>query len=367
MLSATVRVRTYELDSFGHVNNSVYLNYFEEARAEYLLQLGVSFDDFAKAGCQLVIVESYVKYISPARYAISGEYWQDWQAEEWTIAKARQTLAETKPDVFQLRDVPNARLYAAVAAQKMLSAPDCPATIGELREQLNCIENDGIEPEDLFAIGDDLPYNVVVSYAASGKKHCFDVHFIRCGVNQKEASAPLSRADAASSENFARFTNNPLRETFTANLIPELRKRAQEKLPDFMIPSAFVLLEALPMTPNGKLDRNRLPAPDAARPETAAGYTPPRNEIEAQIAALWTGLLGVERVGIRDNFFDLGGHSLLATQLVSRLSAAFSVAIPLGVLFEYPTIAAFSAWHGAFRMASETAAWVDSSREEGLL
>jgi acyl-CoA thioester hydrolase len=67
-LSATVRVRTYELDSFGHVNNSVYLNYFEEARSEYLKQLGISFDDFARVGCQLVIVESYVKYLSPARY-----------------------------------------------------------------------------------------------------------------------------------------------------------------------------------------------------------------------------------------------------------------------------------------------------------
>ena len=68
MLSATVRVRTYELDSFGHVNNSVYLNYFEEARAEYLRQLGISFDDFARTQTQLVIVESSVKYLSPARY-----------------------------------------------------------------------------------------------------------------------------------------------------------------------------------------------------------------------------------------------------------------------------------------------------------
>ena len=77
MLTATVTVRTYELDSFGHVNNSVYLNYFEEARAEYLKQLGISFDDFARTQTQLVIVESYVRYVSPARYGetlrIDGE------------------------------------------------------------------------------------------------------------------------------------------------------------------------------------------------------------------------------------------------------------------------------------------------------
>ena len=88
MLTATVKVRTYELDSFGHVNNSVYLNYFEEARSEYLKQLGISFNDFARTQTQLVIVESYVKYVSPARYGetlrIDGEV-REFKAAALTI------------------------------------------------------------------------------------------------------------------------------------------------------------------------------------------------------------------------------------------------------------------------------------------
>ena len=304
-------------------------------------------------------------------YARADKIWQNWQTENWNIARTRQTLAETNPDILELRDVPNARLCSFVQSQTLLFGADCLATVGELRERLQQTETDGIEPEDLFAIGDDLPYDVTVSYAASGKLDGFDVRFSRCGmdIDSGGASAPFVREMAEATDDFAQFTNNPLRETFAANLTPELRKLAQVKLPDYMIPAAFVLLEALPLSPNGKLDRSRLSAPDAARPDWSAGYLPPRNEDEIEIAALWTGLLGVERIGIQDNFFALGGHSLLATQLVSRLSAAFSVAAPLSIIFDYPTIAAFSGWLGAFRMASETAAWfgADGAREEGLL
>ena len=107
------------------------------------------------------------------------------------------------------------------------------------------------------------------------------------------------------------------------------------------MPAAFVLLESLPTTPNGKIDRKRLPTPNATPAERTKGYTAPRNETEKEIAALWAGLLGVATVGIQDNFFELGGHSLLATQLVSRLGALCCMAVPLGVVFEYPTIAAF--------------------------
>ena len=121
------------------------------------------------------------------------------------------------------------------------------------------------------------------------------------------------------------------------------------------------------MTPNGKIDRKRLPAPDAAPAERTTGYAPPRNETETEIAGLWAGLLGVATVGNQDNFFDLGGHSLLATQLVSRLGALCSMAVPLGVVFEYPTIAAFSDWLQAVRASLQAESTFEGDREEGLL
>ena len=121
-----------------------------------------------------------------------------------------------------------------------------------------------------------------------------------------------------------------------------LRNRLRSRLPAFMVPSDFVVLGSMPRTPNGKIDRARLPPPDGTRPEREASYEAPRNPIEQALAALWEELLGVPRVGIRDGFFELGGHSLLATRLVSRARSRFAVELPLRALFEHPTVADFA-------------------------
>jgi acyl carrier protein len=121
--------------------------------------------------------------------------------------------------------------------------------------------------------------------------------------------------------------------------IGEFREYLRQKLPEYMIPSAFVFLEFLPLTPNGKVDRKALPVPDQSRPELQASYQAPRTPVEELLAEIWTEVLRAERIGIHDNFFDLGGHSLLATQVVSRMRRALQLEIPLRALFETPTVA----------------------------
>jgi len=123
------------------------------------------------------------------------------------------------------------------------------------------------------------------------------------------------------------------------DLLAALRSR----LPDHMIPSRFVSLESLPLTPNGKLDRAALPAPEGSRPELARAYVAPRTPVEQALAEAWEEALGVERVGVEDNFFDLGGHSLLATQMISWVRETFEVEVPLRDLFEHPTVAGLAA------------------------
>jgi amino acid adenylation domain-containing protein/thioester reductase-like protein len=123
----------------------------------------------------------------------------------------------------------------------------------------------------------------------------------------------------------------------------ELRTFLGAKLPDYMVPAAFVPLAALPLTPNGKVDRNALPAPDAGRPDLAAAYQAPRTPTEGKLAALWTDVLRLDRVGLHDDFFELGGHSLLATQILTRVRADFGVEVPLRRFFEAPTVAALAA------------------------
>ncbi|OYD96430.1 non-ribosomal peptide synthetase [Nostoc sp. 'Peltigera membranacea cyanobiont' 210A] len=118
-----------------------------------------------------------------------------------------------------------------------------------------------------------------------------------------------------------------------------LRNYLKEKLPDYMVPSAFVNLETIPLTPNGKVDRHTLPVPDASSLSQSISFVPPDNATQEILAAIWSEVLKLERVSIYDNFFELGGHSLLATQVFSRLRQAFSIELPLRSLFELPTIA----------------------------
>ncbi|MEM8543562.1 MAG: phosphopantetheine-binding protein, partial [Cyanobacteria bacterium P01_H01_bin.119] len=124
--------------------------------------------------------------------------------------------------------------------------------------------------------------------------------------------------------------------------LPELRQFLQQRLPVYMIPNLFVALPALPLTPNGKIDRQALPAPEKIRPELAKQYVAPRNPTEEAIAAIWTEVLGIETIGVHDDFFALGGHSLLATQILSRLRETFEIELPLRQLFEAHTIAAIA-------------------------
>jgi amino acid adenylation domain-containing protein len=132
----------------------------------------------------------------------------------------------------------------------------------------------------------------------------------------------------------------------------ELRFELRRSLPDYMTPSAFVFLEAVPLTPSGKVDRKALPAPDRLRSEHEAGYVAPRTETERMLAAIWSEVLEIDRVGAEDNFFDLGGHSLLATQVMSRARQKFRVELPLGELFAGPTV-------------SHLAALVDAAKKDG--
>ncbi|MBD0389537.1 MAG: non-ribosomal peptide synthetase, partial [Nostoc sp. C3-bin3] len=123
--------------------------------------------------------------------------------------------------------------------------------------------------------------------------------------------------------------------TFSVN---ELRHFLQEKLPEYMLPSAFVVLEALPLTPNGKVDRRALPAPDNLRSELANNYQAPHSEVEKSIAKVWKQVLKLERVGVHDNFFDLGGHSLLVVQVNNKLKEILNRDLSVVEIFQNPTI-----------------------------
>jgi hypothetical protein len=120
--------------------------------------------------------------------------------------------------------------------------------------------------------------------------------------------------------------------------VDELRRFLMEKLPDYMVPSAFVFFEDLPLT-SGKLDRKALPRPENKRPELQQPYVSPRNELEHKLVQIWREVLEVSPIGINDHFLDLGGHSLAATRVVSRVIDTFQLNVRVKALFDSPTIA----------------------------
>ncbi|MEO8425664.1 MAG: phosphopantetheine-binding protein, partial [Verrucomicrobiota bacterium] len=120
----------------------------------------------------------------------------------------------------------------------------------------------------------------------------------------------------------------------------DLRAYLREKLSDYMVPSAFMFLERLPLTPSGKLNRRALPEIEVKRPELETAYVGPRTELERAIASIWQQLLGIDKVGMVDNFFDLGGNSVQIVQVHTKLKEQLKKEIAVTTLFQYPTIAA---------------------------
>jgi len=136
------------------------------------------------------------------------------------------------------------------------------------------------------------------------------------------------------------YANSPATKNLIAELIRHLRAYLKEKLPDYMLPDVFVLLDEFPLTSNGKLDRRKLPEPDRSDLVTSSEFVSPQTSTEEILARLWGEVLGLEQVGRSDNFFELGGHSLLATRLVARIRDIFKVDLSLRRLFERPTLTA---------------------------
>lgn len=153
--------------------------------------------------------------------------------------------------------------------------------------------------------------------------------------------------------------------------VDELQSFLKASLPDYMMPSAFVILEALPLTSSGKVDYRALSKPEGVRPVLETSFVAPCTAVEETVAGIWAQTLGIGQVGIHDNFFELGGHSLLATRIISRLQDAFQIKLPLRYFFDTPTVAGLAASVETIRQTALSlqapAVVLSGSREEGEL
>jgi amino acid adenylation domain-containing protein len=269
--------------------------------------------------------------------------WLNWQLDKLSLAQIQNQLHKEQPELLGIRGVPNQRVQQALQIWQWLENSPAVETVGQMRQLLVKQPEVGINPEEFYQLGQYLGYTVHLSWWGSSQDGSFDVVFCR---NQEQKAMPGAGCAYAFWDNstittkpWTDYTNNPLYGKLVQKLVPQVREFIQQKLPNYMVPQAFVLLNALPLTPNGKVDRRALPAPDTATRNLATGFVSPRTPIEAQLVQIWSEVLGTERIGINDNFFELGGHSLLATQVISRLRNVFSVELSLQNFLEYPTVA----------------------------
>jgi len=262
----------------------------------------------------------------------------DWCERGLTVEGLRQFLLEEKPETLHARNVPDGRVALDVRAASWVDSEVGPETVGEALKELKK-GLAGIEPEEFWSLATDLGYAVAITPSDSSADGQFDI-FLRRG--NGAARFPLARlCDKLEKEPLSSYANDPLQVSFTRRVMPLLRSFLSERLPAYMVPSDFVVLDALPMTPGGKLDRRALPEPFGVRPDLTTAYIKPGNEVEQNIAALWRELLQVDKVGVEDNFFDLGGHSLLVVQLQSRLKELYPELSVID-LFKYPTVKSLS-------------------------
>ena len=274
--------------------------------------------------------------------------WIDWRTDNLTLDTLLRTLSDDGPETLGIRSVPNARLSSETRAMTVLNGDIPPEhdTVGDLRQAVeNDTDESGIDPEDIWALGQRLPYVVDISWASSRPDGSFDVLF------RKRSTSPVDNTPSFLEDTpgpKATLANNPLKGAETRTFVPQLRAFLKEKLPEYMIPSHFTILDTLPLTAHGKVDRQALPSPDETRPDLEQSFVAPSTPVETALAEIWAQVLNINRVGIHDNFFDLGGHSLSATQVISRVRSTLNIDLPLQNLFQEPTIAGL-----AFRITSD--------------
>ncbi|MDG1463108.1 MAG: condensation domain-containing protein, partial [Gammaproteobacteria bacterium] len=251
--------------------------------------------------------------------------------------------------------VPDARLAEETLVSGLLQ--DQSLLSAEELRNVASLNAKGVEPEGIYkaAIAKHLDVQMIGAEAGF-----INVLLMPNGLHYQGA-ALLNTG----SQSLLELGNNPLHGRLRRNLVPKIQKELEQALPDYMVPSAFVILEEFPLTASGKINRKALPAPQRLRDDKEV-YVAPRNGIETVLSEIWSGVLGLEKIGINDNFFSLGGHSLLATQMISKVREQLNVALALVEIFNHSTIAGLAEVISSSNSASEEETITQAARGENM-
>jgi amino acid adenylation domain-containing protein/non-ribosomal peptide synthase protein (TIGR01720 family) len=304
------------------------------ARVEVLLKRGRIHSELTKYRYDVVL---HLDHDPFARFADDVRIW----GREFRSLLDVERELRRKPACLRIGGVPNARLEHDLAIHRWLHAPGDQPSIEAVRHAARFAASAGIDPEAFWQLGEDHGYDVAVTWSASPQDETVDVWFRTRATaatfpSLTQPPRPLKRDPERTA--WQRFANDPLARRRTQLVAEDLRAWMRQRLPEYMVPSAIQFLEAMPLTPTGKIDRQALLA-GIQRPGSAGDrHRVPRDDLEKRLAKAWSEVLGVDHVGIDENFFELGGDSILGIKLVARIKAQGLSCSPLQ-LFQHQTIA----------------------------
>ncbi|MGZ4033158.1 MAG: amino acid adenylation domain-containing protein, partial [Tumebacillaceae bacterium] len=246
--------------------------------------------------------------------------WFDWQEESLTVSRLWQKLIAEKPSALGLTNIPNRRVYADVQLLELAGSKSADCTVQELLDEASVRAVLGVDPEALWKLGEDMSYQVVLSWAASDPAGHFDAVLVKSDRYPEQPFAVCSpREESILDLNVEQYANNPFQKEARRTLVQQLQTHLVAKLPEYMVPSDIMTLDAIPLTANGKVDRKALPVPTKHKSQATHAKTEPRTATEQKIAEIWSRVLQIGPVSVHDDFFDLGGDSLIATRVLAQI------------------------------------------------
>ena len=267
--------------------------------------------------------------------------WLDWQRQKFTLSELSRKLTEGSLETLPLRNIPNARLDREVAAMPWIAESAPRETVAELRAYLAKQSYKGVEPEDLRALAAESGYRIEISWLNTNAWGVYEAVFTR----QDQPVQPADFSAGAKRLPWTAYANRPQRDKLNRQLVPQVRQFLKDKLPYYMMPAMFTVLERLPLSQTGKIDRRALAQfPVSFEPLEEPAQSVPLKPLETLLAGAWAEALNLNRVGLNDNFYALGGDSLKAVALVHQLQRKLNQPFRPIVLLEAPTVAKFAAY-----------------------
>ncbi|MEO6237923.1 MAG: MupA/Atu3671 family FMN-dependent luciferase-like monooxygenase, partial [Vicinamibacterales bacterium] len=271
---------------------------------------------------------------------------------------ALATLLREQPAALRVTGVRNGRISRDVDAARLLASGKAGTSLADLTFTLEG-EPAGLDPEDIRTL--DPGYETTVQFSRA-RPDLVDVTFRHRDKHPREIVAVLPAAELRPP---ATYANTPAQSAQTdATLVPAVRDHLRQKLPEYMMPSAVIVLERLPLTPNGKIDRAALPLPERTRSEPGARRERPGNDLERGIIGVLQGLLGTQDVRVDDNFFDLGANSLMMVQASVQLRSLLGRPVPLVRMFQHPTARALATALGTVTQDADQAVKASQDRAQ---